>query len=77
MAFNDTMFFDDDGRLMVYEDKTEHYHRMGTIPAKHVYIIWCNLKMNKPFNQLSPMYPVTREQVAFIFANYHPTMWRR
>ena len=52
--FKKEMTFDADGALVVYHDKTEHYHRVGYIPAKHTFIIWQNLQRGGPESDTQP-----------------------
>jgi hypothetical protein len=62
------MYFGTTGDLCCGEDG---FHRFS-IPAKHVEIAYWNLIDGKDWETCSPVYHLTREQAAFILANYRP-----
>lgn len=66
--YRETMYFDKNtGDLICWEDNGTPPRR-GYIPAKQVGIIAKNLKEGKSYIEASPLYPITREQAAFILA---------
>jgi hypothetical protein len=65
------MQFDNEGNLVIrieerpYRIDLEDIERIF-IPSKQVKVIETNLRAQKPFYLLSPLYPITRRQAAFI-----------
>lgn len=73
------MYFNEDNDLVLSQEPkwglgfSEKYY----IPVKHVDIIYWNLIEGKDFVDASPVYPLTREQAAFILANYYPKGYQK
>jgi hypothetical protein len=57
--------FDDEGRFIVWEHPRQD-GQMSYIPAKQIKLILENYDSGKDFKVISPLYPITRAQLAYI-----------